>query len=64
MAAHPDRLVVVGPTLTLDRGVGIGICEGNSRLHHRLDEAIGAMKKDGSLNALIRRWFGADATGF
>jgi len=44
--------------------VGIAVREEDGELRRKLDEAIGAMKEDGSLNALIRRWFGAGAAGF
>ena len=64
VAAHPAELAIVGPTLTLDRGVGIGVREDDGALRSKLNEAIATMKADGSLNALIRKWFGPDATTF
>ncbi len=64
VAARAGGLAIVGPTLMLDTGVGIGVREGDSRLRNRLNRAIAAMKEDGSLNALIRKWFGPEATTF
>ena len=52
------RLAIVGPSVPLDSGIGIGVREGDSELRDKLDRAIDAMKKDGSLNALIVKWFG------
>ena len=33
-------------------------------MKNKLNEAINAMKEDGSLNALIKKWFGEDAETF
>ena len=52
------RLEFVGLPVLLDSGVGIGVREEDEELRKKLDEAIGSMKEDGSLNALIIRWFG------
>ena len=59
-------LTIVGPRVTLDSGIGIGIGvrESDSELKDKLDRAIDAMKKDGSLNALIEKWFGDSAETF
>lgn len=64
MDDNGDRLAVVGPDVMLDSGIGIGVREDDGRLKDKLDRAIDAMKEDGSLNALIRKWFGADAETF
>ena len=58
------KLALTGPRVTLGAGVGIGLREGDSGLKDKLDGAIDAMKEDGSLNALIEEWFGADAETF
>ena len=50
-----------GPSVALDAGIGIGVREGDDALRDAFDEAIQAMKVDGSLNALIERWFGPSA---
>ncbi len=64
IAESGDELIVVGPEVPLDSGIGVGIREEDRWLKDRLDEAIGAMKQDGSLNTLIRKWFGEDAETF
>lgn len=64
IAEYGDELIVVGPEVPLDSGIGVGVREDDKWLKDRLDSAIDEMKKDGSLNALIKRWFGADADTF
>ena len=64
MAKHGDSLTVVGPDVKLDSGIGVGVREDDSGLKDKLDRAIDAMKEDGSLNALIRKWFDQDAETF
>ena len=64
MAEHEGMLTIVGPDVKLDLGVGIGIREGDGELKDKLDQAIGEMKDDGTLNALITKWFGDEANGF
>ena len=57
------RLAIVGPTVVLDRGLGIGVRK-DSDLKGRLDEALASMKADGSLNTLLVEWVGEDASTF
>ena len=64
LAAHEGKLAVVGPDVPLDSGIGIGVREDDGELKDKLDKAITAMKGDGSLNALIRKWFDEDAETF
>ncbi len=64
MAANEGRLEVVGPTVPLDSGIGIGVREDDSDLKDKLDKAIESMKEDGSLNDLIDKWFDDDAMRF
>ena len=64
MAESGDRLTIVGPDVILDSGIGIGVREDDGQLKDKLDGAISAMKEDGSLNALIRKWFDEDAETF
>ena len=63
IAEHEGRLEIVGPSILLDRGLGIGVRKG-SDLEGRLDEALASMKADGTLNALILKWVGEDASTF
>ena len=64
IAESGDRLAVVGPAVALGGGVGIGVRETDGELKDKLDEAIDAMKADGTLDELIREWFGEDAETF
>ncbi len=57
-------LVIVGPSVFLDKGIGIGLREDDGDLRDKLDSSIEAMKQDGSLNALIRKWFDEDVRTF
>ena len=63
IAKYEGRLAIVGPPLLLDRGIGIGV-RSDSDLQDKLNPALAAMKADGSLNELIRRWVGEDAANF
>ncbi|MDE2938880.1 MAG: transporter substrate-binding domain-containing protein [Chloroflexota bacterium] len=61
---YEGRLAVVGSSVLLDRGIGMGLREESGDLRVKLNEAIGSMKSDGSLNELIRKWVGEDAKTF
>ena len=63
LGEHEGQLAIVGPSVLLDRGLGIGVRKG-SELKGRLDEALASMKADGALNALILKWVGEDASTF
>ncbi len=58
------ELVFVGEPLYIGGGVGMGVRESDTELKKRFNDAITAMKKDGSLNKLIRKWFGDKAKTF
>ena len=62
-AEHQGQLAIVGPSVLLDRGLGIGVRKGGD-LKGRLDEALASMKADGALNAIILKWIGEDASTF
>ena len=64
VAKSGGRLIFVGAEVRFGVGVGIGVREEDWELRRKLDGSIGAMKEDGSLNALIREWFGDDAETF
>ena len=64
MAEHEGLLGIVGPEVKLDGGIGIGVREDDGELMKKLDKAISDMKGDGSLNALITKWFGHEVGGF
>ena len=64
VSENEGKLAVVGPRALLDSGIGVGLREEDGDLKDKLDEAIEAMKEDGSLNALIKKWLGPDAETF
>ncbi|KUJ85617.1 amino acid ABC transporter [Ruegeria marisrubri] len=52
------ELMFVGDDVPLGGGVGMGLRESDGELRAKFDAAITSMKEDGSLNELIRKWFG------
>jgi polar amino acid transport system substrate-binding protein len=48
----------------LGGGVGMGLRESDKELKAKFDTAIQSMKDDGSLNAMIKKWFGDAALTF
>ena len=59
--ASGGALMFVGERVALGGGVGLGIRESDTELRDKLDAAITAMKADGTLNAMLTEWFGAEA---
>lgn len=58
-------LVFVGPEVTFEfQNASVGVRENDGELKNRLNAAISAMKDDGTLNDLIRKWYGGDAETF
>ena len=64
VAASNGKLTVLSPQIVLESGIGAGVREGDTSLTDKLNAAINAMKADGSLNDLIRKWFDEDAEVF
>ncbi len=58
------ELVVLANEVQLGGGVGIGLRETDTELKDKLNAAIQSMKDDGTLNTMITKWFGAEATLF
>lgn len=58
------ELVWVGEPIPLGGGIGMGLRQSDTELKGKFDAAIQSMKDDGSLNELIKKWLGADATVF
>ena len=54
------ELVIVGDPVPLGGGVGMGLRETDTELKEKFDAAITSMKEDGSLNELLKKWFGED----
>lgn len=51
------ELIFLDTTVSLGKGVGLGLRESDKELTAKLNSAIDTMKKDGSLNVLIAKWF-------
>jgi polar amino acid transport system substrate-binding protein len=64
VAESGGALMFVGEDVQLGGGIGMGLRQSDTELRAKFDAAIAAMKADGSLNALIIKWFGADAATF
>jgi polar amino acid transport system substrate-binding protein len=58
------ELTFLGDDVPLGGGVGMGLRESDGELKGKFDAAITSMKEDGSLNALIVKWFGEDAATY
>ena len=57
------QLVVVDQ-VQIGGGVGMGVRESDTELKAKLDAAITSMKEDGTLNTMIKKWFGEEALVF
>tara|TARA_Y100000590_G_scaffold458649_2_gene613811 strand:+ start:318 stop:971 length:654 start_codon:yes stop_codon:yes gene_type:complete len=64
VADSNGELKFVGKDTYIGGGVGMGIRESDSDLKDKFNAAIDSMKADGSLNDLIKKWFGDDASVF
>jgi polar amino acid transport system substrate-binding protein len=51
------ELEVIDQSVVIGGGVGMGIRESDAELRDKMDAGITAMKADGSLSALIAKWF-------
>ncbi|MEL6476427.1 MAG: transporter substrate-binding domain-containing protein [Pseudomonadota bacterium] len=57
------ELAMIG-AVPLGGGVGMGVRESDGELKAKMDAAIASMKADGTLNTMIKKWFGEDALTF
>lgn len=57
---NSEGLKLVGDPVPLGGGVGMGLRETDNALRDKFNAAITAMKEDGSLNTLLKKWFGDD----
>ncbi|MBC7146669.1 MAG: transporter substrate-binding domain-containing protein [Thioclava marina] len=62
--AGTDGMEFVGEDVPLGKGIGIGLRKSDTALKDKFDEAISKMKADGSLNTMIKKYFGEDALTF
>ncbi|WP_299846599.1 transporter substrate-binding domain-containing protein [uncultured Paracoccus sp.] len=51
-------------TVKLGEGIGMGLRQSDNELKEKFDAAITAMKEDGSLNEMLKKWFGEDSQLF
>jgi polar amino acid transport system substrate-binding protein len=63
-AESGGQLVLMAQEVQLGGGVGMGLRESDTELKEKFNAAITAMKADGSLNAMIKKWFGDEAVVF
>lgn len=52
------ELKFVGEDVKLGGGVGMGVRKSDAGMRDKFDAAIAQVKKDGSLNTMIEKWFG------
>ncbi|MWD28055.1 transporter substrate-binding domain-containing protein [Aquicoccus sp. SCR17] len=55
-------LMFVGDDVPLGGGIGMGLRESDTELKEKFNAAITSMKEDGSLNKLLKKWFGDETT--
>ena len=54
------ELIFIGEKVLIGGGIGMGVRQSDNELREKFDALIGEMKKDGSLNELIVKWFGEE----
>lgn len=64
IVAEADDLEFIGAPVYVGGGVGMGLRQTDTELKATFDSVISEMKQDGSLNALLIRWFGEDTPTF
>jgi polar amino acid transport system substrate-binding protein len=57
VAESNGELAFVGDDVSIGGGIGIGVRESDGALKERLNAAIASMKEDGTLNAMLAKWF-------
>ena len=62
--ASGGELTFIGEPVPLGGGIGMGVRESDQELKVTFDDAITAMKQDGSLNELLAKWFGEGAPSY
>ena len=62
--ASGGALMFVGEEVALGGGVGMGLRESDNELRDKFNAAIDSMKADGTLNALLAKWFGEGAPAY
>jgi polar amino acid transport system substrate-binding protein len=62
-AGSGGALKLAPPEIPIGDGVGVGLRKADDELETKFNDAISAMKKDGSLSALIVKWFPEQGPG-
>lgn len=57
VAESGGAFAFVGGDVPLGGGIGMGLRESDSELRAKFNEVIAAMKADGTLNAMLAKWF-------
>jgi polar amino acid transport system substrate-binding protein len=61
VAESGGELAFVYPDVMIGGGIGMGLRESDTELRETFDGLISAMKEDGSLDVMIKKWFGDKA---
>ena len=51
------ELIFIGEDIQLGGGVGMGVRKSDTAMRDKFDAAIAQLKKDGTLNTMIEKWF-------
>jgi polar amino acid transport system substrate-binding protein len=51
------ELIFIGEDIPLGGGVGMGVRKSDTEMRDKFDTAIAQLKKDGTLNTMIEKWF-------
>ena len=62
--ASGGELMFVGEDVPLGGGIGLGLRESDTELKDKFDAAITSMKEDGTLNTMLKKWFGEETTTY
>jgi len=54
----------VGDDVPLGDGIGMGLRQSDTELRDTFDAVITEMKEDGSLNEMLKKWFGDDTNTY
>ncbi len=63
VAGSGGALKIAGPEIPIGEGVGVGLRKADDELEAKFNAAIAEMKADGSLDALIVKWFPEQGPG-
>ncbi|QYK43055.1 MAG: transporter substrate-binding domain-containing protein [Paracoccaceae bacterium] len=63
-AGSGGALILARSGVPLGEGFGLALRKSDTGLRGQIDAAIAGMKRDGSLNALLLKWFGEDVPTF